>query len=275
MNILICTDGSSGSVQSADLISKLGFPKVSQITVLGVIDNKDDFGKLTDSMELIIQDLRTDYTVEKKILNGDPSEEILSEALRHKYDLVVVGGGGKQLGLLHPQLGSTTSKLARNLHTHFLVARNIPDKIRKILVCASTEASSTMTMNLGGEWISNTNAQLGLLHVLPLSTRKNKDEFISEPISKNSEQVVKIESDSVLIHAIQQLRFAGVKSEIISRIRQGLVVEEIISELKEGGYELLIIGAHYQPGQDRWQGTLLDDVTDQLLNRCSCSVLII
>jgi nucleotide-binding universal stress UspA family protein len=73
----------------------------------------------------------------------------------------------------------------------------------------------------------------------------------------------------------QQLRDAGVKNEIIPHIRQGLVVEEVLKELSEGGYELLVVGSHYQPGQDRWLGTLLDDITDQLLNRSTCSVLII
>jgi nucleotide-binding universal stress UspA family protein len=66
-----------------------------------------------------------------------------------------------------------------------------------------------------------------------------------------------------------------VKNEIITRIRNGLVVEEVLKELSEEGYELLVIGSHFQPGQDRWQGTLLDDVTNQLLHQSTCSVLII
>jgi nucleotide-binding universal stress UspA family protein len=54
-----------------------------------------------------------------------------------------------------------------------------------------------------------------------------------------------------------------------------LIVDEVINELTEGGYDILVVGSHYQPGQDRWQGTLLDDITDQLLNRAGCSMLII
>ena len=65
------------------------------------------------------------------------------------------------------------------------------------------------------------------------------------------------------------------KNEIFPKNRHGLVVEEVLKELAEGGYELLVVGSHYQPGQDRWLGTLLDDITDQLLNRSTCSVLII
>jgi nucleotide-binding universal stress UspA family protein len=81
--------------------------------------------------------------------------------------------------------------------------------------------------------------------------------------------------DFLIERSIQQLRDAGVKSEILPQIRKGLVVEEVLLELAEGGYELLVVGSHYQPGQDRWLGILLDDITDQLLHRTTCSVLII
>jgi nucleotide-binding universal stress UspA family protein len=68
---------------------------------------------------------------------------------------------------------------------------------------------------------------------------------------------------------------AGVKNDVVFRVRQGMVVDEVLKELLDGGYDLLVVGSHYQPDQDPWQGTLLDDITDQLLNRSSCSVLII
>jgi nucleotide-binding universal stress UspA family protein len=127
-------------------------------------------------------------------------------------------------------------------------------------------------MTTGGEWVSNAEVQIGLLHVLSqVSGDKQKSETKPEKTVESGKEI----QDSILLQASQQLRNAGVKNEIIPRIRQGLVVEEILSELTEGRYELLVIGAHYQPGQDRWQGTLLDDVTDQLLNRCNCSVLIV
>ncbi len=273
MEILICTDGSSSSIQSAELISKLGFPSGTQIVVLGVSEDKSDLEKINNSMDQVIKILGVKYSVSKKIRYGNPPKEILAEALDHVYDLVAVGGGG-QLGLLHPKVGSTTGMLARKLHTHFLVARNIPERIAKILVCVSGEAPASETVTLGGTWIANSVAQIGLLHVAPSkkegsSQGTNTDE--SRDISDGGEASPKL----LLERATRQLRQAGVKNEIIPRIRQGLVVKEALDELLEGKYELLVVGAHYQPGQDRWQETLLDDVTDQLLNRSTCSVLII
>jgi nucleotide-binding universal stress UspA family protein len=274
MNILICTDGSSGSVQSAELVTKLGFPQETKITVLGVCETDSDIEKLTSSMDFIEKLIGKNYKLSKKIRNGNPIEEIMSEALESSYDIVAVGGGGSQLGLLQPKVGSTTRKLSRKLHTHFLVARNLPIKFSKILVCTGAETPSSMTMKLGGEWLCNTSAQIGLLHVRSTG-KKGVEDLHADPGQQGLTSELIVQRDLQLTDATQQLRNAGLKNEIIPRIRQGLIVEEVIKELNEGAYELLVIGAHYQPGQDRWHGTLLDDVTDQLLHRCNCSVFII
>jgi nucleotide-binding universal stress UspA family protein len=264
VEILICTDGSKSSIQSAGLVSKFGFPATTHVVVLGVSEAEDDIEKLTTSMDQIDQSLGTSYSLEKKMRHGDPIEEIIAEALECTYDLVIVGGGGKQLGLLDPQIGSTTGKLARKLHTHFLVVRNIPAKFTKVLFCTAADAPSSETMKLGGEWLSRSNARIGLLHVIPSSQK----------IATTSGEG-QLSHDLLIERSTQQLRDAGVKNEIVPQIRQGLVVEEVLKELAEGGYELLVVGSHYQPGQDLWLGTLLDDISDQLLHRSTCSMLII
>jgi nucleotide-binding universal stress UspA family protein len=265
VDILFCTDGSSSSIQAADITTKFGFAKTTKVNVLAVSEGKDDIKRINNSLNEINQRLESQFSVSTKVRHGDPIEEILAEALDHQYDLVIVGGGGNQIGLLHPKVGSTTGKLARKLHTHFLVVRNIPEQFQKVLFCTGAEAPASETMNLGGKWISKTTAQVGILHVV-----------------QSSQAIAEVDSgqpgkpqDKLIERSTSQLRDAGVKAAIEPRIRNGLVVEEVLKELSEGSYELLVVGSHYQPGQNRWQGTLLDDITDQLLNRSTCSVLII
>lgn len=257
MKLLVCTDGTDTSIQSTGLVLKIGFPKDTRITVLGVSENIDHLETITAAMDQINLSLGSNFILDRKIRNGDPLAEIMSEAIETAYDLVVVGGGRSQLDLLHPKLGSTTSKLARKLHSHFLVARNIPPQITNVLFCAGNWAHTGNTMKLGGTWISNISPKVTILHVL------------------SSAETSDTKAKNVIKQASHQLHNAGVISDIEPRIRRGLVVEEVLKELADGPYELLVVGAHYQPGQDRWQGTLLDDVTDQLLNKSNCSVLII
>jgi nucleotide-binding universal stress UspA family protein len=229
-----------------------------------VSEGMHDIENLSTSMDLINQSLGNSFSLDKKMRYGNPIEEILAEALECSYDLVIMGGGGNQIGLLDPQVGSTTGMLARKLHTHFLVVRNIPTKFTKVLFCTGADNPTSETLMLGGEWLSRSDARIGLLHVIPISQKVSAGE--------NDDQ---LPSDSLLERSTLQLRDAGIKNEIVPLIRQGLVVEEVLKELAEGEYELLVVGSHYLPGQDRWLGTLLDDITDQLLNRSTCSVLII
>ena len=275
MKILICTDGSASSIQSADLVVRFGFPAQTSITVLGVSENEQDLEKITSAMNLIESKLGKSYPLEVKVRQGEPIKEIISEALEMQSDLVAVGSGGKQLSLLHPQLGSTTSKLARNLFTHFLVTRNLPAELTKVLVCAGIEAPTSMTISIAGQILSNVPAQLGLLHVLPKIAASRVVSRTTTDQKDDSREYAANDPEKLLARTSQQLRQSGIKGEIIPIVRYGLVVEEVLSELSAGGYDLLVVGSHYQPGQDRWLGTLLDDVTDQLLNRSACSVLII
>jgi nucleotide-binding universal stress UspA family protein len=251
-------------MKSAELVSKFGFNDDTRITILGVSESSADLEKIKDSIDYIGKTLGRTYKIAQKIRNGDPIEEILAEALENSYDLVAVGGGGNQLGLLHPQIGPTTGRLARKLHTHFLVARNIPEKFSKVLICTGADVPESETMKLGGKWLSRTDAQVSLLHVIP----------VSKAVSDKGREEKK-SHDRLIEHSTKQLRASGVKTDIIPLLRHGLVVEEVLKELSEQAYELLVVGSHYQPGQDRWQGMLLDDITDQLLNRSSCSILII
>lgn len=264
MDILFCTDGSKSSIETARLVCKLGFNPQTRIVILAVSESDEDIEKLKASVSRVEQQLGQNYIINKKLRHGFAIEEILNEAIEGKYDLVTVGGGGNQLGLLNPFVGATTKKLARKLSAHFLVGRNIPKEIRKILFCIGSINPINDTVKLGAEWVSSMNAQISLLHVI---SKGKDDQTQKNKLEQSASQIIN--------RSVKQLNAAGIKSEITSLIRQGLIVDEVINELTEGGYDLLVVGSHYQPGQDRWQGTLLDDITDQLLNRAGCSMLII
>ena len=132
MKLLICTDGSPAAEQAALLVSRLGLSRDVELTLLGVIDEHGNPATLDASFDRMTSMLGgAQPNLKRLIRRGDSYEQILAEAVQHAYDLVVVGGGGQHHGLLHFKVGSTTSKLARKLHTHFLVARNVPEPDQK------------------------------------------------------------------------------------------------------------------------------------------------
>jgi nucleotide-binding universal stress UspA family protein len=276
MKLLICTDGSPAAEQSALLVSRLGLSGDVELTLLGVVDEHGDAAALDASFERMTKMLDgTQLNLKRLIRRGDSYEQILEEAVQHSYDLVIVGGGGQHHGLLHFKVGSTTSKLARKLHTHFLVARNVPNKVKKVLVCTGAEAPAVDTMRVGGQMLSGLAAEVSVLHVM--SQISLKPGSIPEELVATAEiAIVKNTREGQhLQRAIQQLTQAGIPGPIVPRLRHGLVVDEVLAEVRQGRYDLMVVGAHYQPGQNRWLGILLDDVTDQLINQAPCSVLIV
>ena len=276
MKLLVCTDGSPAAEQSAMLVGKMGLSRDFELTFLGVVDEHGDAGVLEasfDRMEKLLDG--AELTLTRKIRRGDSYEQILEEAVKHAYDLVVVGGGGQHHGLLHFKVGSTTSKLARKLHTHFLVARKVPKQINKVLVCTGAEAPAVDTMRVGGQMLAGIAAEVSVLHVM--SQISLKPGSVPEELIATAETAIakNTREGQHLQRAMQQLTQAGITGPIIPRLRHGLVVDEVLAEVREGKYDMMVVGAHYQRGQNRWLGILLDDVTDQLINQAPCSVLII
>jgi nucleotide-binding universal stress UspA family protein len=276
MKILLCTDGSPAAEQAALLVSRLGLASDVELTLLGVVNEHSDSQALEASFDRMTAMLDgAQLNLKRRIRRGDSYEQILQEALEHAYDLVVVGGGGQHHGLLHFKVGSTTSKLARKLHTHFLVVRNVPDQVKKVLVCTGAEAPAVETMRVGGKMLSGLAAEVSVLHVV--SQISLKPGSVPEELIASAETAIqkKTREGQHLLHAIKQLTQAGISGTIIPRLRHGLIVDEVLAEVRQGDYDLMVVGAHYQPGQNRWLGILLDDITDQLLNQSPCSVLII
>jgi len=276
MKILICTDGSPAAEQSALLVDRLCLPGDVEFIFLGVIDEGEEPNVLDPSFDRMTGLLGCAKSSFKKVVRcGDSYEQILAEAVEHHYDLVAVGSTGQQHELLHFKVGSTTAKLARKLHTHFLVARKVPEQIKKVLVCTGAEAPTIETMRVGGMMLSGIQAEVAVLHVM--SQVSLKPGSIPDDLMVNAEKAIerKTRQGQHLQRAITQLSKAGVKGQIEPRLRHGQIVEEVLGELNQGKYDLMVVGGHYQPGQNRWLGMLLDDVTDQLLNQARCSVLIV
>ncbi len=60
----------------------------------------------------------------------------------------------------------------------------------------------------------------------------------------------------------------------VARLRHGLVVDEVLEEIRTLEPELLVIGAHRVPETRRAIAPLLDDVAHQILTNAPCSVWI-
>lgn len=276
MHILICTDGSKEAEQAAKFVSLLNFMEKTQITVLSVLESDGNQTHLQESLDRIASTFdREKYHLRTKLRRGDSVEQILQETKEEAYDLVAIGASGHHRGFLLINIGSTSQKLARKLETSFLVVRHVPEKIRKVLLCTAAEEPSLETLNTAAQMLAQLDAEIGILHVM--SQVALKPDSPAQDLLDTAETAIArgTREGKHLQNAVQVLRQAGISGTITPILRHGLVVDEVLDEVKEGGYDLLVVGAHHQPGRSKWLEMLLDDVTDQLLRDAECSVMVV
>jgi len=78
-----------------------------------------------------------------------------------------------------------------------------------------------------------------------------------------------------LLKGVEALGGSAPSVRVCPRLRHGLVVDEVLAEIRQAGHQLLVIGAHRAPQASRQLAPFLDDVADQLLTHSPCSVLIV
>jgi nucleotide-binding universal stress UspA family protein len=276
MRVLICTDGSSAAEQAATLVSRLNFPADTEIILLGVSETDGDQSAISNSlgrMEITLGGPRPG--IQQKIRYGSALEQIHKETEENHYDLVAIGARGSTRGFASLRFGSTGHKLVRSLHIPILIARNVPDRINRLLICTAAEGPSEHTLLTGGALIANAGGETSLLHVMSqLAMRFDSppDDLLDTANSAIDRQT---REGRHLVRGMQILQEAGVPAPILPSLRHGLVVDEVLAEVEEGRYDLLVIGGHYQQSGKRWMDILLEDITGQLLSKVRCSVLIV
>jgi nucleotide-binding universal stress UspA family protein len=276
MKILVCTDGSPAAEKAALLLFRLAFPSGMNYTLLGVSETDGDQIHLTRSFERI-EDLfsGTASQVTRQLRYGSPTEQIKKESEEAEYDLIAIGASGKARGISVFRIGTTAHKLARLLTTPLLVARAVPDKIGRVLICTGGETSSLENVKQAGKFLANVKVEINLLHVM--SQVAMRLDSPAQDLIDTAETAIErhTREGRHLEQAVGLLRDAGVSGSIHPGLRHGLVVEEVLSELNEGKYDLLVVGGHYHRGKSHWFEILLEDISGQLADQAPCSVLIV
>jgi nucleotide-binding universal stress UspA family protein len=276
MRLIVCTDGSTSAEQAATLISRLNFPPETEIVLLGVSETDGDQSALSASfgrMEKTLGGPRPG--IQHKIRYGSAIDQIIKETEENHYDLIAFGVRSAARGLVNLRMGSTVHRLLRSLHLPVLIARNIPDKINRILICTAAEAPSEHTLRTGGSLVANAGVETNLLHVMSqLALRLDSP---PEDLLDTAESAIdrQTREGRHLERGMRILQEVGVQPPILPRLRHGLVVDEVLAEVHKGGYDLLVIGGHYQHAGNRWMDILLEDISGQLLGKTRCSVLIV
>lgn len=269
MKILVYADSGKSGAISLEWLAVLAATLPVEATLLLAYDR---VASGVTQLEPLVQFVRS-HGGEVRVETTDgtrASSAIVAEARRSDYNLLILPpsmrGGAR--GLLR---GSRLGAVVRNVGCGILIAHPPARVPRRILMCVGGGPHTAIDAEVAASVAQAFEAQVNILHIVsqvPLvyngleDLRSHLKQFLAAPTPAARQ----------LDRAQAILAEHGVAHDLL--VREGIVVDQIMEEIRTGDYDLLVIGAH-----ERGSGTLLqfflEDLSDDLSHRSPIATLIV
>lgn len=271
MKILIATGGSSHSEKALRFCAQLVQCGDEPPTVLTVVRNQSEIA----AGEAVLQRARAvlhDRPCAKTLVRvGRPAEQILAEAREGRYNLIIVGER-QGYTLKTRVLGSTASRVIEHAACPVLIVRGDVRPIRRILLCESGALTPSLHTRFTAQLadVLQGEEEITVLHVM--------SQFTAWPGVSDHDLVASAEElmadhapeGQWLVNDLQVLTRPDIQAR--PKVRHGTVVEEIMAEIDENAYDLVVIGAHRDAG---WQRVLLENIAREIIRVVDRPLLIV
>jgi nucleotide-binding universal stress UspA family protein len=273
MHVLMATGGSPHSEAAlrfgAEMAGRIG----AAPTILTVIRHERDrpraeaiLARAGQLLQARVPQART------KIRVGQPAEEIIREAEEEGYNLILIGERQHHHLMTRFLLGSTAERVVTHAPCPVIIAKGKIGPVRRILLCDSGAQSVSLFNRFVtqlGKLIEGEEA-VTILHVM--SQMSAGPGVIGRQLQASAEELIAEHAPEgqLLEQDIRLLERLNIHPQ--SKIRHGLVVDEILAEARSGDYDLVAIGAHRYEG---WQNILLDDLARKIVAQVDRPILVI
>src|ERR1043166_2133546 len=267
MKILVCSDGHPQAENAIRFISGTAATCAAQVTLLGIIEHPSDEASLQDALRRGAGMLRDKHIeVETITRSGHPIEEIQKRTQEEHYDFVVIGAARKSGGPF--AMSAKAYQIIKEIEPPVLVMIGEQTDLRRALICSGGSRYIDSAVKLTGEIACKSNLEVTVLHVLPEAAPLyenliEREENVERLLQSNSSLGRNLRSEKSALEA------AAVKATI--KLRHGLVVEEILSEIEEGNYDMVVTGSALASARIRTY--VMGDVTSEIVNPGECARL--
>jgi len=244
--LLIITNGFKGTWFAIEYGAWLAEILQLNITLLGVneVPNPaaiDDHHPLEDIFERAVSLFREKQLAHSlEVQNGEAAQIIPEKANRGNYITVVSPLGRTQIRRLI--VGRSIRPLMERIQEPILYVPEIRLPLKKILLSAGGLGYEAAAENLALQVAAVNRADVTILHVVPPT---DLDYPSTRGLRGHTKDLA--ETDTLpgrsLRHALEIAQNAGLNARAIAR--QGIIVEEILAELKEGNYDMVCMGSSY------------------------------
>lgn len=264
LKLLVYIDSSRASQHAVDYIAPITRDRDVEVTLLTAMRDATQAADLFSrvSGKLFSSSVRHTHSSQA------PDAALIAEAERGDYDLAVFGPMRERWSrwLRAP----SSSSLSVQLPISSLLVRGKPSSITRVLLCAGGDETVIEDARLTARLARRTQASATVLHVisqLPMvfGNRSPEEDPTAALAATGTPEIDNMNT------AVDVLQQSGVEAAI--KVRIGLVVDEIVGELQEGDYNLLVIGAHRS--QSLVERLLFEDVSKDLLGQSPVPVLVV
>jgi nucleotide-binding universal stress UspA family protein len=267
MKLLVCSNGSAQAERAVRLCRAVVSCCPSEVTLLGIIEAPGDSKPLLESLQRG-QALLGDKGIPAELITkaGLPIPEIIKCTRETHYDLVVIGTVRKATeGRFW--MPSKAYRIIKEITPPVLLVSG-GASLEKALLCTGGRHYIDPAVRLTGELARCAGARVTLLHVVP------RPPAIYATLPRMKESAARLlESSSELGRNLRRQKetLDSLKVAAQVRLRRGSVVDEILREIDEGGYDLVVTGSSLSRGLRTY---VLGDVSREIVNRANCSVLV-
>ena len=269
MKILICSDGSERSKRAISFAAVIAIATKAETTIFGIAQNREEEAKLRESLLEESGELkRKGAHVEIAVRSGDPVTEIVQWTRERAYDLVAIGAerrGAQEFFLPSAKAYS----IAEAISPPVLVVPCERQQLKRILICSGGGPYIDNAVQFAAEIAQHLSAEIALLNVIPPLPAMHGTLYRRQ---RDVETLLK--SDSALARNLlnekKMIEDAGVRATI--RIGHGFVIDQILNEVIQGDYDLVVAGSW--PIGDRWRTYVIGNITREIVNRTDRPVLV-
>ena len=270
MKILFCSDGSAVAEQAVAFGACVAAGSRAEVTLLGVSEVTVAENTLQTSLRRS-QELLKRHGVNAEIIakTGRPLSEIVQRSRATVYDLVVLGAERRQGG--RPLLGSAGAyDVIEAITPPVLLHVGQLRPLQNILLCTGGGEQSSKTVELTGTIARSSGAVVTLFHVLAAPPV-----LYAHLLKQEDDARQVLASDSSLGRGLREeqarLKELGVQCQV--RLRHGQVVPELLTELQQVQYDLVVTGS--SPARDPLRAYMLGNVTREVIKHATWPVLVV
>jgi nucleotide-binding universal stress UspA family protein len=279
--IVFGADGSSHALAAAAFLGQLPLPAGTEVHVVCVIDpyvaSVLGHGLISKASSMLEQTAaaisRPTLKVTTELRRGNADHELLTVAEALQADVVVVGFQGLT-ALEEFVLGSVARSVVHHAHCSVLVARPVQHDLRTVLLAHDGSAHADRAVEVAASMPLPAETVVSLIHVVPPAYPLTDlsgipDYHLYEALEAAQNQ--RREQSETLLHAAAA-RFSEHGRKTTTEVRVGDPASAILAVADTQGVDLIVTGAR---GTSLIQHLLIGSVTDRLLKKASCSLLVV